>query len=99
MDPFTAKYHCQICHDEFTKTYDQANPIGDVSCPNCRIASISSVKNEEILMAWVVALKKERSRLAPIVGEGERWTVSPFWEEVISIPSNPDFSIEVELGV
>jgi len=98
VDVFTAKYDCQICHEKFTKRYDQTDAIGNVICPGCKIASISSVKNEEIIMAWVAFRKKERSRLDAIVREGERWTFAPWWDEMISIPTHRDFSIEVELG-
>ncbi len=92
------KFNCRICCHEHIERYAETASIVDVICPECGVTSISADKSREIVTAWIPVLEKQRSALTPDVNEGEQWRHPCWWEEMVSLPSDRDFDVVVELA-
>lgn len=93
-----ATYNCRICCLDHVRTYADAKSVGEVICPECKMSSLSAVKNKEIVEAWRSFLRNQTAKLLPTVKEGGSYLRLRFQEEEFNLPDGQDFGVRVELA-
>ena len=66
-----ATFTCRVCVYVHEETYADAESIGEVICPECKMSSLSAVKNKEIVEEWSSLLRNQNAEFSRSVREGE----------------------------
>ena len=98
MSLVIVKFNCRICCHEQIETYTETASIADVTCPECRVASISADKSKVIVTAWIPVLEKQNTALLSTVKEGKPYPRLTCLEEGFCLSDGEDFEVEVELA-
>ena len=94
MEHVTEKFECFICGNRDSVTYADKDAIQDLVCSNCK-ATIPADEHRNIVFARLHF--NTLNHQMPIVKEGAPYPlVPPFFEDLLALPTNQDFYIEID---